>query len=100
MPTRKRVPAGSRTAKQPAKPTPAVLCELRFAGGAVSIRADLVVDVPSMTDLHDGGILVPMTQICDFGTSETVYHTNYFVQDRTLVFLRGKLLGAEPSSYL
>ncbi|MEJ2592878.1 MAG: hypothetical protein P8178_16055, partial [Candidatus Thiodiazotropha sp.] len=29
------------------------------------IRNDLVVDVPSMTDLHDGGILVPKTQICD-----------------------------------
>lgn len=64
------------------------------------IRNDLVVDVPSMTDLYDGAMLIPDDQICDFGTSETVYHTNYFVQERTLDFLRDKLLGGASASYI
>ncbi len=64
------------------------------------IRNDLVVDVPSMTDLHDGGNLIPKKQICDFGKSKVVYHTNYFVQDKTVDFLRDKLLAAAPESYI
>lgn len=64
------------------------------------IRNDLVVDVPSMTDLHDGDKLIPKTQIRDFITSETVHHTNYFEQKLTVDFLRQKLLGAEPKSFI
>jgi hypothetical protein len=64
------------------------------------IRNDLVVDVPSMTDLHDGRNLIPRTQIRDFRTSKRVFHTNYFEQGETIDFLRNALLNAKPVDYI
>jgi pimeloyl-ACP methyl ester carboxylesterase len=47
---------------------------------------DLVVDTWSMTDLG-----VPKLKLagaaCDFGTSETVWHCNYFRQDKTIRYI-------------
>jgi len=48
---------------------------------------DLVVDTGSMVDLCDG-LTIPPEQVLDFGTTDTVHHTNYFAQPRTLDFLR------------
>jgi pimeloyl-ACP methyl ester carboxylesterase len=50
---------------------------------------DLVVDTWSMTDLG-----VPRLKLagatCDFGTSETVWHCNYFREDKTIKYLASK----------
>ncbi|MBP2428848.1 esterase/lipase family protein [Bradyrhizobium elkanii] len=52
---------------------------------------DLVVDTASMTDLGDADLAVRMsTDICDFGTSDTVWHCNYFRQQRTIEYITGK----------
>jgi pimeloyl-ACP methyl ester carboxylesterase len=50
---------------------------------------DLVVDTDSMANLADAnGFTIPEKQTWDFGTSETVHHTNYFRQKETLEFLQ------------
>lgn len=54
---------------------------------------DLVVDTSSMDDFSDepDQIRVPHQQICDFGTSSTVHHMNYFSQAETLDFIEKHL---------
>lgn len=48
---------------------------------------DLVVDTQSMTEFSVNPFL---GDVCDFGTSATVHHTNYFEQDKTLDFIAEK----------
>lgn len=52
---------------------------------------DLVVDTESMTSLADE-INMKMENVLDFGTTDTVYHTNYFQQKATMDFLARILL--------
>jgi pimeloyl-ACP methyl ester carboxylesterase len=47
---------------------------------------DLVVDTLSMTNFGVPG-LEPAAPPCDFGTSDTVWHCNYFRQDKTITYL-------------
>lgn len=47
---------------------------------------DLVVDTESMTELFDKEVF-PAANICDFGTTDRVYHTNYFRQPETISFI-------------
>ncbi len=49
---------------------------------------DLVVDTASMTDL---GPATAIATVLDFGTSESVLHTNYFSQARTAEFIARSL---------
>lgn len=51
---------------------------------------DLVVDTESMTELFDKEIF-PDANICDFGTTDRVYHTNYFRQPETIKFITKSL---------
>ncbi len=51
---------------------------------------DLVVDTSSMDDL--GPDASRASVICDFGTNDTVYHTNYFRQKATLAALQATLV--------
>lgn len=56
---------------------------------------DLVVDTRSMSELktpHKGDVLpqVPASSCYDFGTTDTVHHTNYFEQNATLDFIMDK----------
>jgi pimeloyl-ACP methyl ester carboxylesterase len=50
---------------------------------------DLVVDTWSMTDL--GVPTLKLAGSCDFGASDTVWHCNYFRQDRTIKYVAAKL---------
>jgi len=43
-----------------------------------------------MTDLGDQASILP-GRILDYRTTDTVHHTNYFRQERTLAFSREKL---------
>jgi hypothetical protein len=53
---------------------------------------DLVVDTPSMTGFSSkDGFRFPGNQLQDFGTSESVHHTNYLRQVETLDFIRHHL---------
>ncbi|WP_426436023.1 esterase/lipase family protein [Bradyrhizobium genosp. P] len=52
---------------------------------------DLVVDTASMTDLGDPDFALKMSaDICDFGTSDTVWHCNYFRQQKTVDYIAAK----------
>ena len=51
---------------------------------------DLVVDTESMTDLFDQEV-IPSTNVCDFGTTDRVHHTNYFRQPETISFITKSL---------
>lgn len=51
---------------------------------------DLVVDTSSMTSLTDEIAILDGDQLCDFGTSEDVHHTNYLRQERTVQFLENR----------
>jgi len=61
----------------------------------MDLQNDLVVDVPSMThvDPHVAGYL---TEVFDFGTNPSVFHTNYFLQELTVRVLRRWLGIDEP----
>ena len=48
---------------------------------------DLVVDTWSMTDF--GVPKLKLAGACDFGTSDTVWHCNYFRQDKSIKYIRG-----------
>jgi hypothetical protein len=50
---------------------------------------DLVVDTPSMTDF--GVPKLKLAGTCDFGKSNTVWHCNYFRQERTIDYIAGRL---------
>ncbi|MEW8367002.1 MAG: hypothetical protein AB2700_12225, partial [Candidatus Thiodiazotropha taylori] len=50
-------------------------------------KNDLVVDTLSMTDMTDE-LIIPDSQILDYGTQSKVIHTNYFEQAKTLAFIR------------
>jgi hypothetical protein len=52
---------------------------------------DLVVDTPSMTDLGDSDFKIRISDdVCDFGTSDTVWHCNYFRQQKTIAYITAK----------
>ncbi len=51
---------------------------------------DLVVDSSSMTDLFDEEVM-PTANVCDFGTTDRVHHTNYFRQPETVEFIARSL---------
>lgn len=51
---------------------------------------DLVVDTASMTELADE-LVVSEDNIENFGTTDTVHHTNYFRQSKTIRFIERKL---------
>jgi pimeloyl-ACP methyl ester carboxylesterase len=51
---------------------------------------DLIVDGDSMASFSRDFIL-PESHILDFGENDLVHHTNYFLQTRTLSFIRAKL---------
>lgn len=52
---------------------------------------DLVVDTASMTDLGESDFALKMSaDVCDFGTSDTVWHCNYFRQQRTIDYIAAK----------
>jgi pimeloyl-ACP methyl ester carboxylesterase len=52
---------------------------------------DLVVDTSSMTDLGESGFKLKISdEICDFGTSDTVWHCNYFRQQKTIKYITDK----------
>jgi hypothetical protein len=61
------------------------LSDLVFEG-----RNDLVVDSNSMTQLSDN-LVLPPSQVHDFGTTDRVHHTTYFDQPETFKFLRDRL---------
>jgi pimeloyl-ACP methyl ester carboxylesterase len=50
---------------------------------------DLVVDTWSMTEL--GVPKLKLAGACDFGDSDTVWHCNYFRQDKTINYIAAKL---------
>ncbi|MCB1877158.1 MAG: alpha/beta hydrolase [Chromatiales bacterium] len=52
---------------------------------------DLVVDTSSMSEFGSQPFVSDDTHMLDFGTSHTVYHTNYFSQAQTVEFLRRSL---------
>jgi pimeloyl-ACP methyl ester carboxylesterase len=62
-----------------------LLADIVFSG-----PNDLIVDTSSMSDFG-----VPRLQLagapCDFGASDTVWHCNYFRQERTINYLASKL---------
>jgi hypothetical protein len=49
---------------------------------------DLVVDTSSMTDF--GVPKLKLAGACDFGTSDTVWHCNYFRQERSINYIAGR----------
>ena len=51
---------------------------------------DLVVDTSSMTSLKDG-LRIPNANVYDYGTTDKIYHTNYFEQSESLDFIMNKL---------
>jgi hypothetical protein len=54
-------------------------------------KNDLVVDTASMTDLGDAEFKLQLAaDPCDFGTSDTVWHCNYFRQDKTIAYITEK----------
>jgi pimeloyl-ACP methyl ester carboxylesterase len=53
-------------------------------------KNDLVVDTSSMTYLSETKS-VPANRVYDFGDSDVVHHTNYFVQEKTIDFIADKL---------
>jgi hypothetical protein len=53
-----------------------------------SVQNDLVVDCEAMLGIPPCDV----KEWCDFGTSATVHHTNYFAQSETVNFIRAKLL--------
>jgi pimeloyl-ACP methyl ester carboxylesterase len=54
-------------------------------------KNDLVVDTLSMTDLGDAGFPITVNgDVCDFGTSPTVWHCNYFRQQKTIDYIGAK----------
>jgi pimeloyl-ACP methyl ester carboxylesterase len=52
---------------------------------------DLVVDTWSMTDLGAPNFPVAIRDVHDFGTSDVVWHCNYFRQPETIAFINAKL---------
>ena len=48
---------------------------------------DLVVDTASMTEFSDR-VRLPKAQVHDFGTTDEVHHTNYFLQPDTLRMIK------------
>jgi len=49
---------------------------------------DLVVDTVSMTDLGESDFKLKLAGApCDFGTSDTVWHCNYFQQQKTITYI-------------
>jgi pimeloyl-ACP methyl ester carboxylesterase len=51
---------------------------------------DLVVDTPSMTELGELNFPLKVRDVCDFQTSPTVWHCNYFRQQQTISFIAAK----------
>ena len=51
---------------------------------------DLVVDTPSMTELGELNFPLKVHDVCDFQTSPTVWHCNYFRQQQTISFIAAK----------
>jgi hypothetical protein len=52
---------------------------------------DLVVDTWSMTDLGGSDFKLQIDQdVCDFGVSDTVWHCNYFRQQKTIDYIAAK----------
>jgi hypothetical protein len=51
---------------------------------------DLVVDSASMTELYDGEV-IPEKKVLDLGTTDRIYHTNYFQQPETINFIAKSL---------
>jgi pimeloyl-ACP methyl ester carboxylesterase len=52
---------------------------------------DLVVDTDSMTDLGEADFALKMSDdVCDFGKSDTVWHCNYFRQEKTIRYIAEK----------
>jgi hypothetical protein len=51
---------------------------------------DLVVDTPSMTELGELNFPLKVYDVCDFQTSPTVWHCNYFRQQQTISFIAAK----------
>ena len=58
---------------------------------------DLVVDTGSMVELSDA-LSIPAELVLDFGTTDEVHHTNYFVQPQTLAFIREMLEYGPPTA--
>ena len=48
---------------------------------------DLVVDTFSMTELGELDFPLKVQDVCDFKTSKTVWHCNYFRQQQTVTFI-------------
>jgi len=56
-------------------------------------KNDLVVDTASMTDLGDSEFKLKLAgDPCDFETSDTVWHCNYFRQDKTIAYITEKFM--------
>ncbi len=51
---------------------------------------DLVVDTSSMTELGELNFPLKVQDVCDFQTSPTVWHCNYFRQQQTISFIAAK----------
>jgi hypothetical protein len=51
---------------------------------------DLVVDTFSMTELGELNFPLEVQGVCDFKTSKTVWHCNYFRQQETVTFITTK----------
>jgi pimeloyl-ACP methyl ester carboxylesterase len=51
---------------------------------------DLVVDTFSMTELGELDFPLKVQDVCDFKTSKTVWHCNYFRQPETVTFIANK----------
>jgi hypothetical protein len=51
---------------------------------------DLVVDTFSMTELGELDFPLKVQDVCDFETSKTVWHCNYFRQPKTVTFITNK----------
>jgi hypothetical protein len=51
---------------------------------------DLVVDTLSMTELGELDFPLKVQDVCDFKTSNTVWHCNYFRQQETVTFITTK----------
>jgi hypothetical protein len=53
---------------------------------------DLVVDTRSMSEFAAGAPpAIPAVRVCNFGTTSSVHHTNYFEQKQTLEFILARL---------
>jgi hypothetical protein len=56
-------------------------------------KNDLVVDTASMTDLGESEFKLKFAgDPCDFETSDTVWHCNYFRQDKTIAYITEKFI--------